>query len=116
MASALTIGGTDINIRGRLLRVASIEGDKYRFVDDPRLVVEGLQKSGRRIDLFTFMQRVSETIPKYGYLMEWDNFAALPITTFDDWWAKVGKKSRNMARQAEKKGVKLREIPFGDVL
>jgi hypothetical protein len=116
MASALTICGTDINIRGRLLRVAAIEGDKYRFVDDPRLVVEGLQKSGRRIDLFTFLQRVSETSPKYRYPMEWDNFAALPITTFDHWWMKVGKKSRNMARQAEKKGVKLREIPFDDVL
>jgi hypothetical protein len=48
--------------------------------------------------------------------MEWDNFAAVPITTFDDWWKKVGKKSRNMARQADKKGVKLREIPFDDVL
>ncbi|MGD0214395.1 MAG: hypothetical protein ABSB87_14290 [Terriglobales bacterium] len=49
--------------------------------------------------------------------MEWDNFAALPITTFDHWWNKVlGFKARNKAKQAEKKGVKVREIPFDDVL
>jgi len=116
MAPALTICGRDINIGGRILRVASVEGDKYRFLDDPRPVVEGLLKSGNRIDLFTFIQRVSETTPKFRYPMEWDNFAALPITTFDYWWSKVGKKSRNMARQAEKKGVKVREIAFDDAL
>jgi hypothetical protein len=115
--STTTISGTEVNIRGRLLRVASIEGEKYRFTDDPRRVVEGLQKSEARIDLFTFIQRVSDVSPKYRYPMEWDNFAVLPVTTFDHWWTKVlGFKGRNKAKQAEKKGVKLREIPLDEVL
>jgi hypothetical protein len=115
--STTTICGTEFNIRGRLLRVASIEGEKYRFTDDPRRVVEGLQKSEARIDLFTFIQRVSDVSPKYRYPMEWDNFAVLPVTTFDHWWTKVlGFKGRNKAKQAEKKGVKLREIPLDEVL
>jgi hypothetical protein len=115
--STTTISGTEVNIRGRLLRVASIEGEKYRFTDDPRRVVEDLQKSEARIDLFTFIQRVSDVSPKYRYPMEWDNFAVLPITTFDHWWTKVlGFKGRNKAKQAEKKGVKLREIPLDEVL
>ena len=117
MASALTICGREINVRGHLLRVATVEGDKYRFLDDPRPLVEGLHNCGTRIDLFTFMQRLTETTPKYNFPMEWDNFAALPISTFDHWWTKVlGFKGRNKAKQAEKKGVKLREIPFDDVL
>ena len=117
MKSALGICGRDINIRGRLLRVATIEGDKYLFLDDPRPVVEGLRKSGTRVDLFTFMQRLPETTRKYDYPMELDNFAALPIETFEHWWTKVlGFKGRNKAKQAEKKGVKVREIPFDDVL
>jgi hypothetical protein len=49
--------------------------------------------------------------------MEWDNFAALPISTFDNWWMKtLGFKARNKAKQAEKKGVTLREVPFDDAL
>ena len=117
MTPALQICGRDIKIRGNLLRIATFEGDNYLFLDDPRPLIEGLQNSGTRIDLFTFMQRLPETTPKYDYPMEWDNFAALTITTFDDWWTKVlGFKGRNKAKQAEKKGVKVREIPFDDVL
>jgi hypothetical protein len=117
MRSALRICGRDIKIRGNLLRIATFEGDNFLFLDDPRPLVEGLQNSGKRIDLFTFMQRLPETTPKYSYPMEWDNFAALSISTFDDWWTKVlGFKGRNKAKQAEKKGVKVREIPFDDVL
>jgi hypothetical protein len=49
--------------------------------------------------------------------MEWDNLAVLKVTTFDDWWAKqIGFKARNKAKQAEKKGVTLRELPFDDSL
>lgn len=117
MASALTICGTEINIRGRLLRVASINGEKYLFLEDAQTVVDGLRNSRQRVDLFTFMQRVNETEPKYAYPMEWDNFAALSITTFDNWWFNELKpKRRNAARQAEKKGVTLLEIPFNDAL
>jgi hypothetical protein len=117
MSSVLHICGRDINIRGRWLRIATIEGDKYLFLDDPQSLVDGLRNCGSRIDIFTFVQRLPETTPKYAYPMEWDNFAALPITTFDHWWNKVlGFKGRNKAKQAEKKGVKVREIPFDDVL
>jgi hypothetical protein len=49
--------------------------------------------------------------------MEWDNFAGLRVTTFDEWWTNVlGFKGRNKAKQAEKKGVTLREIAFDDRL
>lgn len=117
MRPALHISGRDINISGRLLRIATIEGDNFLFLNDPRPIVEGLRNCGKRIDLFTFMQRLPETTPKYTYPMEWDNFAVLPITTFDHWWTKVlGFKGRNKGKQAEKKGVKVREINFDDAL
>jgi hypothetical protein len=48
-------------------------------------VLEVLRKSGIRIDLFTFIQKLSETSPKYRYPMEWDNMAALRVSTFDKW-------------------------------
>ena len=113
----LSAGGRDISVRGRMLRIASIDGDKYRFMDEPQPVIDGLRKQGTRVDLFTFIQRVTETTPKYDFPMEWDNFAALPISTFDNWWMKVlGFKGRNKAKQAEKKGVVVREVPLDDAL
>ena len=51
------------------------------------------------------------------YPMEWDNVAALPVSTFDHWWTKqINSKTRNVVRLAEKKGVVVREVPFDDVL
>lgn len=115
----LRIGERDIKISGRLVRVASLEGDKYCFLNDhePVSITEGLRKCSTRADIFTFVQRVTETSPKHPYPWEWDNFAALPISTFDHWWTKqLGFKARNKAKQAEKKGATLREMPFDEFL
>ena len=109
--------GREIRISGRLIRTARIEGDKYRFLDKVEPLLEELRQSRTRIDLFTFMQKAAETAPKYNYPMELDNFAALRITSFENWWEKtIGFKARNKAKQAEKKGVTLREVPFDDSL
>jgi hypothetical protein len=86
-------------------------------VDNPEAMLTELRQSQTRIDLFTFMQRLPETSAKYSYPMEWDNFAALQVTTFDHWWTnQIGFKARNKAKQAEKKKVVVREVPFDDTL
>ncbi len=117
MKSSMRICGQEISVQGRLLRIARLEADKYQFLDDPEAVLEGLRKCGTPIDLFTFLQRLPETTPKYDYPMEWDNLAAVTVTTFEYWWNKqIGFKARNKARQAAKKGVVIREVPFNDTL
>jgi hypothetical protein len=69
------------------------------------------------VDLFTFSQRLPDTESKFSYPVEWDNFAVLPITTFENWWTnELGFKARNKAKQAEKNGVVLCEVPFDDAL
>jgi hypothetical protein len=109
--------GKEIKIQGRLIRIARLEGDRYEFPDNPEAILDGLRKSGVPIDLFTFMQKLPETSPKYAYPMEWDNLAVLPVSTFDHWWMKqIGFKARNKAKQAEKKGITLREVPYSDLL
>src|SRR3989475_9828065 len=111
----MKVCGREILVEGRLLRIARLEADGYEFLEDPEPVVGGLRKSGTRIDLFTFMQKLSETSPKYRYPMEWDNLAALAVSTFDHWWTRqVNDKTRNMVRRAEKKGVTVRVVPFDD--
>ncbi len=107
----------DIKITGRLIRTARIDGDKYRFVDNPEPIIEELRRVGTRIDLFTFMQRLTDASPRHSYPMEWDNFAVIHVTTFEKWWShQIGFKARNKAKQAEKRGVVLREVLFNDEL
>jgi hypothetical protein len=113
--AALMAGETELRVRGGLIRFARIEGDQYQFVDDPKPLIEDIRTCGARVDVFTFMQRLPETEPKFGYPMEWDNLAAIPLTTFDAWWnGQIDNKTRNMVRRAEKKGVEVREVPFDE--
>jgi hypothetical protein len=114
----MKICGNEIRVSGQLLRVARLDADKFQFLeDDPEQVLDGLRHCGHRVDLFTFTQRLPDTTPKYKYPMEWDNFAALPVTTFENWWTKqLGFKARNKAKQAAKKGVSVREVAFSDEL
>jgi hypothetical protein len=113
----MKVCGKEIRVEGRLIRIGRLDADKFLFVDDPEPLLHDLRNCGTRVDLFTFMQKLPETSAKYRYPMEWDNFAALPISTFDHWWTQqIDNKTRNMARKAEKKGVTLREVPFDDSL
>jgi hypothetical protein len=114
---AMNICNRDIRIAGRMIRTAKIDGEKYTFPDDPEAMISAIRNCGRRVDLFTFLQRLPETTPKYSYPMEWDNLAVLPVSTFEHWWTcQIRSEVRNRSRQAEKKGVTFREVPFGDEL
>jgi hypothetical protein len=113
----IEVAGKQIQIRGSVLKVARLDAEKFLFVDDPAPIIEGLKKSSERVDMFTFLQKVTERSPKYAYPVEWDNLAVLPVSTFDNWWNKqIGFKARNKAKQAEKRGVVTREVPFSEEL
>jgi len=107
----------EIRIHGKFIRIARIDGDKYNSPADLETMLSALRGCGKRIDLFSFLQPIPETEPKYDYPMEWDNLAVLPVSTFDNWWNhQIRSYPRNRARQAEKKGVVLREVPCDEAL
>jgi len=112
----MEICGKEIRIRGKLARIAYLDGEGFEFLDRPEEALGVLRQSERRIDLFTFIQKLSEPSPKYPYLMEWDNFAALRISTFDDWMARLRPRIRTIVRKTERDGVLVREVPFDDAL
>ena len=97
-----------------MIRIAFIDGEGYQFLDDPVAALKSLSNRPR-IDLFTFIQRLSDTTPRYSYPMELDNMAALRVTTFDDWMTKqIDFKVRNKARKAGKNGVVVREAAYDE--
>jgi hypothetical protein len=113
--SLIKLCGKEFRVQGRGVRIACLEGDKYKFAESPEDLIANLRGSRKGFDIFTFMQPLSDTTPKFPYSMEWDNLAVLPVSTFDHWWTQqIGFKARNKAKQAEKKGVTVREAPFDD--
>jgi hypothetical protein len=65
--SLFEICNQQIRVAGRWVRIASLDADKYMFLDDPSTAIEHLKRSKNKVDLFTFLQRVSEPEPKYTY-------------------------------------------------
>src|SRR5687768_17279465 len=109
--------GKDVRIDGGLIRVARLAAEQYEFLDDPQPMLSELRRAPVRVDIFTFMQRLPHTAPKFEYRMEPDNLAAVPVSTFENWWTKqIDGKTRNMIRRAEKSGVTVRAVPFDDAL
>jgi len=107
----------EIRVSGRLLRIARLDAELYLFLTDPEPMIEHLRQGQERIDIFTFIQSLPDTKPSFEYPMEWDNLAVLPISTFENWWNKqICFKARNKAKQAEKKGVVIREVEFDENL
>jgi hypothetical protein len=111
----MDVAGHEIKVWGNIVRIAGLSADTYEFLEEPVAALDALRSADERIDLFTFMQKVPDTSPKYRFPMEWDNLAVLSVSTFDHWWTKqINDKTRNMARRAGKKGVAIREVQLDE--
>lgn len=115
---SVQIDGRTIITTGEWLKIASlrdedlVEGEPVR---DPNSFVSSLRESPLPADIFTFVQKLPETTPKYPYHVEWDNFAVIPITTFSEWWEKrVDTGTRRAVKKAAKSGVVVKLAEFDD--
>jgi hypothetical protein len=114
---AIHIEGHIVVSMGRWLRVASVFDEDWetRSVEDPRSFVTKLREQSRS-DIFTFAQKLPATKPVFDYPFVWDNVAAVPITTYTEWWEGLPQATRRNVRIAEKKNVSTRIVPFDDTL
>src|SRR5438552_11647888 len=113
----MEVCGKEIRTRGGLIRIAFLDGEGYQFLEDPEVALGAIRASKSPVDLFTFIQKISDTVPRYGYPLDWDNMAALPVSTFEHWMThQIDFKVRNKVRKATKTGVVAREVPFDDAL
>ena len=104
----------DLSIGGMFLRVARIRDDREHFHDvlDPPAFIDVLRG---RADLFTFWQRPPCTAPMHSYPYEWDNVAAIPVATYDDWFkTQIPKKTRVAIRKATAAGIVVRSAELDD--
>jgi hypothetical protein len=102
-------------VRGRFLKTAGIINEWVDDIEDPESIIGELKLRNIRTDLFTFWQRFPDTKPKFPYHMEWDNWAVLPITSYEDWFNhKVNRHARKAIRKATKMGVEVKISPLND--
>lgn len=103
---------SEIEIKGKFIKIARIKDDWYIDVEDPSFITEKIKG---KADIFTFWQRLPETKPKYNYYLEWISIAVLPIVNFDYWWEKqINAKTRNVVRKAQRNGIIIKLADFDD--
>ena len=113
------VQGVDVVVEGRLLKRAKIF-DEY-WLERDRLpamesVVDALRSQPSPPDLFVFTQRVPETEPQHHYMHELENFAVLPLKTFDQWMqTQIEPATRRNVRASEKRGITVKVCEFDDV-
>ena len=118
---ALLVSGVNIVVTGTWLKRAVIEAEEWleTEVKDPESCVRALKlahSTALKADIFTFVQKLPETSPRYAYPMEWQSVAAIGVTTFKDWWDKLPQETRKNVRRADKRGVVVTVRPLDDTL
>src|SRR5262245_16451428 len=115
MSNTVKVFNHAITIGGPIVRVARLEQEWYEDVEAPEAMIEALTAVRPRPDIFTFWQRLPEATPKYAYYQEPEYVAAMPITTYDEWFNKhISSRTRGMIRKTAKQGVVVREVTWTD--
>jgi hypothetical protein len=111
----LQVDNKNLLVNGKFPRIIRLEAEYYEWVNDPYKFLDDVKCTGATGDLFTFVQKLNDEIPRYGFYLEWDSIAILRISTYEDWWKKqINDKTRNMIRRAQKSGVDVRLVQFND--
>jgi hypothetical protein len=116
---SVEIYGRTVIATGKWLKTAVIQDQDVvegELVKDPAKFISILKKSGLKADVLTFFQRPPDVSPKFKLHFEWDNYAAVPITEFKNWWESVPQETRKNVRRSAKRGVVVEVVPFDDEL
>ncbi len=115
---SIQVGDRTIIVMGKWIKVASIFEESLieeEIVADPEIFITELRKGQPKADIFTFAQKLPDVEPKYRYHTEWDNAAAIPITSYEDWFRKrIGNDVRQNVRKSGKRGLVLNNVSFDD--
>lgn len=97
-----------LSVRKKIFFAIARDVKEYeRDVIPNREFIEKLRERG--VDIFTFLERkwCSAAPNSLGtWLRANDNIALLGVDSYENWWKRIGKKTRNMVRKAEKSGIR----------
>lgn len=118
LVPSLGIQDKTVVLIGRWPRIATIRDEDFIegvAVEDAERFLEELKQTKSGADLLTFTQKFPDLKPRHGFYMEWDNVAAVPITTYDDWWNRqISGNLRKIIKRSARRGVSVETVEFND--
>jgi hypothetical protein len=102
-------------IKGKIVKTVLLKDEWFDEIESPNFVVDELKKINVKIDLFSFVQRLPETQPKFDFHFVWDNVAAIPVETYEKWiTTQIKRQARNKIRKSVKEGITVKVVEFND--
>jgi hypothetical protein len=117
MNEKIIIENNEILFNKKIGKIAQVKDEYWTLkeIENPEMYISTLKGKKIKFDIFTFSQKIPNIIPKYPYYFEYDNIAAIKISSFENWWKnQINDKTRNIARKAGKKGVEIKVAEFND--
>lgn len=117
---AIELGTVTIAMTGRFLRTGFIKGEGWldpSQVEAPERIIDKLRQRKAPLDLFRFRQQLPDVQQKFDFHCEWEDIAAIPLTSFEDWWEnRASQVTRKNVRRSVKRGIDVRLVDFDDRL
>jgi hypothetical protein len=106
-------------VTGKWLKTAVVKDEAFvqgEIVPDPEQFVAEIKKWDVWPDLFAFPQKIDEPKRDFPYHTEWENFAVIRTTSYEDWLKKIKRDVKENLRRSRREGVVVRATPFDDNL
>jgi len=102
-------------VQGHFLTVARLRDEWYDELGDPEPIIAALKKYRRGPDIFTFWQRLPDTVPIYSYYHEPEALSAIPLKTFEYWWnTQIKSDTRKKVKRPANRGIEIKVVPLDD--
>ena len=110
---AAVINGHTVVVRGRWIKMAEIHDEYWTEgeLEDPDAFMKSLNEQsgkGLKADILTFSQKLPNVTPKHPYPVDWDNVAAIDLTSYENWLRKLSPDTRRNIKTAAKREVTTR--------
>lgn len=107
--SIIKLDGQEFQITRGIVKTMALRNGLLDDIGDPVILVDKCKQNSVSADILTFSQHLSAPSPKFKYYMEWDNAAAIPISSYDNWLMKqIHPNARNKINKALKMGVEVK--------
>ena len=118
-AHRIDVNGIPLEITRHWLRIARLVSETWieeRTEEEYVALIGSLRALKTGVDIFTFSQKIPRVKPRFRYPVKWENAAAIPLTTYQDWLGSLSTEMRKDLKRAVNRGVVTKIVELDDEL